>query len=88
MSQASTTMVTTTTPPVMVVSSGSSSLSLITVAPSMGLPTTLGQCDVVLPTLLTPRCTGGVIGLATVSQQQPPSLMPLQAYANYAMGSP
>ena len=54
----------------------------------MGLPVTMGQCDVVLPPPLMPRCSGGVIGLATVSQQQPPSLMPLQAYANYAMGSP
>ena len=49
---------------------------------------TLGQHNVVLLPLLIPRCFGGVIGLATVSQQQPPSLKPLQAYANYAMGSP
>ena len=40
----------TTTPPVTVVSSGMSSLSLVTMAPSsMGLPTMLGQHDVVLP---------------------------------------
>ena len=79
----------TTTPPVTVVSSGMSSLSLVTVAPSlMGLPTMLGQHDVVLLPPLTPRCSGGVLGHASVPQQQPPSLMPLQAYANYAMGSP
>ena len=36
----------------------------------------------------TPRCPGGVIGLASVPQQQPPSLMPLLTYANYTMGSP
>ena len=39
-------------------------------------------------TTLTPRCSGGVPGNATVPQQQPPSLMPLQACVNYAMGSP
>ena len=79
----------TTTTPVTVVSSGLSSLTLVTVSPSLRmLPATLGQSNVVQLPLLTPRCTGGVIGLATVSQQQPSSLMPLQAYANYAMGSP
>ena len=40
----------------------------------------------VLP--LRPRHSGGVIGLATVPQHQPPSHMLLQAYANYAMGPP
>ena len=35
-----------------------------------------------------PRGSGGVIGLASVLQQQPSSSMPLLAYANYAMGSP
>ena len=89
MSEVYNTMAMTTTPLVTVVSSGMSSLSSVTMAPSlMGLPTTLGQHDVVLPSPLTPRCSGGVIGLASVPQQQPPSLMPLQAYANYAMGSP
>ena len=89
MSQVSTTMAMTTTPPVTVVSSGMSSISSVTVAPSlMGLPTTLGQHDVVLPPPLTPRCSGGVLGLASMSQQQPPSSLPLQAYAYYAMGSP
>ena len=39
-------------------------------------------------TPLTPRCSGGVLGHASVLQQQPPSPMPLQTYANYAMGSP
>ena len=54
----------------------------------MVLPTALGQHDVVLPPLLTPRCFGGVLGLASMPQQQLPSSMPLQSYANYAMGSP
>ena len=85
MSQVSTTMATTTTSPVTVVSSGMSSISSVTVAPSlMGLPTMLGQHDVIL----TQRCSGGVLGLASMPQQQPPSSMPLQAYANYAIGSP
>ena len=89
MSQISTTMAMTTTPAVTVMSSGMSSLSSVTMAPfMMGLPAILGQQDVVLLPSLTPRCPGGVIGLATVPQLQPPSLMPLQAYANYAMGSP
>ena len=79
-------MAMTTTSPVTVVSSGMSSLSLVTMATSlMGLPSTFGQPDVVLPPPLTPRCFGCVIGLASVSQQQPSSLVPLQAYA---MGSP
>ena len=82
-------MAMTTSPPVTVVSSGMSSLSLVTMAPSLiGLATTLGQHDVVLLPPLTPRCSGGVLGHATVPQQQPPSLMPLHVYANYAMGSP
>ena len=82
----STSMAMTTTPPVTVVSSGMSSLSSVTMAPSlMGHPAMLGQYDVVL---LTPRCCGGVLGHASVPQQQSPSSMPLQAYANYAMGSP
>ena len=90
MSQASTTTVITTIPPVTVVcSSTSPPLSMVTLAPSlMGLPVISGQHDVVLPPLLTPRHSGGVAGLATVPQQQPPSQMPLQAYANYAMGPP
>ena len=79
----------TTTPTVNVVSSGMSSLSSVTVALSlMGLPTMLGQNDVVLLPSLTPRCSGGIPGIASVPQQQPPSAVPLQAYANYAMGSP
>ena len=80
MSQVSTTMAMTTTP--------MSPLSSVTVAPSlMGLPTILGQCDVVLPPPLTPRCSRGVLGLASVPQQQSIPSVPLQAYANYAMGS-
>ena len=53
-----------------------------------GFPATLGQHEVVLLPSMMPRCPGGVIGLASVPQQQPPSLMPLLAYANYAMDSP
>ena len=59
MSQVSTTMPMTTTTPVTVVSSGMSSVSSVTVAPSlMGLPTTLGQHDVVLLPPLTSRSSG------------------------------
>ena len=83
------TMATATTSPVTVVSSGLSLVSLVTVAPSvMGLPVTVDQCGVVqLPPLML-RGSGVVIGPASVPQQQPPSSMPLLAYANYAMGSP
>ena len=88
MSQVSTTMAMTTTPPVTVVSSGMSSLSTVTVATFLtGLPATVGQHDVVLIPPLILRCSGGVIGLVSVPQQQPPSSVPLQAYANYAIGS-
>ena len=63
--------------------------SSVTMDPSLlGHPAVLGQCDVVLLPPLTLWCPGGVIGLASVPQQQLLSLMPLQAYANYAMGSP
>ena len=54
----------------------------------MGLPTTLDQHDVILLRPLTPRHFGGVVALATMPQQHPPSQMPLQAYAIYAMGPP
>ena len=82
-------MATTTTPPVAVVSSGLSSVSSVTVAPSlMGLPATLGQHEVVPPPPLMLRGSREVFGPASVPQQQPPSLMALLAYANYAMGSP
>ena len=88
MSHVSTTAM-ATTPSVTVVSSGLSSVSSVTVTPSLtGLPATLGQHEVVPPPPLMLRGSGGVIGLASVSQQQPTSLMPLLAYANYAMGSP
>ena len=74
------TMAPTTTPPVTMVSSG---LSSVTVAPSLtGFPVSLDQCGVVQPPPLMPR------GSVSVPQQQTPSLMPLLAYANYAMGSP
>ena len=89
MSQTSSTMATCTTSQAVVVCSHTSSLlSVVTMAPSlMRLPATSGQHDVVL-LLLTPRHSGGVAGLATVLQQQPPSQIPLQAYANHAMGPP
>ena len=57
MSQVSTTAM-TTTPQVNVVSSSMLSLSPVTVASFlMGLPTMLGQHDVVLLPPLTPRCS-------------------------------
>ena len=88
MSHVSTTA-TTTTPPVMVVSSGLSSLSSVTVAPSLtGFPVSLDQCGVVQPPPLMPRGSRGVIGSVSVPQQQTPSAMPLLAYANYAASSP
>ena len=82
-------MAMTTTPPVTDVCSGTSSLlTTVTMPPSlMGLPMTSGQHDVVLPPPLTLRDSGCVVGPATVPQQQPQSQMPLQAYANYVMGS-
>ena len=83
------TMAWTTTPPVTVVSSGLSSVSSVTVAPSLtGFPVSLDQHGVVPPPTLMLRGSGGVIGSVSVPQQQPPSLKPLLAYANYAMGSP
>ena len=54
----------------------------------IGLPATLGHSEVVLPPPLMLRGSGGVIGLASVLQQQPASSMPLLAYASYAMSSP
>ena len=45
-----------------------------------------GQHDVVLVSPLALRDSRGVVGLATVLQQQPQSEMPLQASANYTMG--
>ena len=82
-------MALTTTPPVTVESSGLSSVSSVTVAPSLiGFPVSLDQHGVVPPPPLMPRGSGGVIGSVSVPQQQTPSSMPLLAYANYAMGSP
>ena len=88
MSHISTTAM-TTTPPGTVVSCGLSSVLSVTMAPSlMELPVTLDQHGrVELPPLML-RGSGGVIGPAYVPQQQPPSLMPLLDYANYAMGVP
>ena len=90
MSQASTITTMTTTPPLAVVCySTLSLLSIFTMVPSlMGLPATSSQHGVFLLPPLTPRHSGGVVGLATVLQQQPPSQLPLHAYANYAMGCP
>ena len=69
MSEVSTFTTMTTTPPVTVVCSGMSSLSLVTMAPSfLGLPTMLGQHDVVLLPLLTLRGSGGVLGHASGPQ--------------------
>ena len=79
----------TATPPVMVVSSGISSVSSVTVAPSlMGLPATFGQCEVVQPPPLMLRGSGGVLALPVCHSSNLPSLMPLLVHANYAMGSP
>ena len=79
----------TTTPPIMVVSSGLSSVSSVTVVPSLtGFPVSLGQHGVVQPPPLMLRGSGGVTGSVSVPQQQTPSSMPLLAYANYTMGSP
>ena len=56
-------MAMTTTPPVTVVSLGLSSVSSVTVAPSLtGFPVTLDQHGVVQPPPLMPRGSGGVIG--------------------------
>ena len=69
-----------------VVSSGLSSVSSVTVAPSLtGFPVSHG---VVPPPPLKPRGSGGVLGSVSVPQQQTPSSMLSLAYANYAMGSP
>ena len=79
----------TTTPPVTVVSSGLSSMSSVTVAPSLtGFPVNLDQHGMVPPPPLMLRGSGGVLGSVSVSQQQTPSSMPPLADANYAMGSP
>ena len=87
MSPVSTTMAMMTTHMVTVVSSGMSSLSSVTMAPSlMGLPTTLGQLDIVLPPSLTPRCSEGVIGLPSVPQQQPPSSMAFSGLCQLCYG--
>ena len=90
MSQASATTATTTTPPVTVVCSSTLSVfTTVTMAATlMGQPATLGQHNVVLPPLLMLMETRSVVGLTTMSQQQPQFKIPLQAYANYAMGPP
>ena len=76
----------TTTPPITVVSSGLSSVSSVSVAPSLtGFPVSHGV--VPQPPLML-RSSGGVFGSVSMPQQQIPSSMPPLAYANYAMGSP
>ena len=83
------TMAPTYTPTITVVSSGLSSVSSVTVAPSLtGFPVTLDQHGMVPPQPLMPRGSRGVLGSVSVPQQQTPSSMPPLAYANYAMGSP
>ena len=78
----------TTTPLVTVVSSGLSSVSSVTVAPSLtGFPVSLDQHGMVPPPPLMPRGSGGVLDSVSVPQQQTPSSMTPLAYANYAMGS-
>ena len=78
-----------TATPVTVVSSGLSSVSSVTVAPSLTrFPVRLDQYGMVPPPPLMPRGSGGVFGSVSVPQQQTPSSMPPLAYANYAMGSP
>ena len=87
MSQASATTAVTTILVTIVCSCMLSLLSTVTMAPSLiGLPVTSGQHDVVVLQLLTPLHSGGVIGPTTVLQWHPPSHMPPQGYANYAMG--
>ena len=84
-----TTAVPATSPMTVVCSSISSLLSTFSMAPSLnGLTATSGQHDVVMPPMLKPRYSGGVVGLATVPQQEPQSQIPLQAYANYVLGPP
>ena len=79
----------TTTPLVMVISSGLSSVSSVTVAPSLtGFPVSLDQHGMVPPPPLMLRGSAGVLGSVSVPQQQTLSSMPPLAYANCAMGSP
>ena len=81
---------TDTTPPVRAVGSG----ALLITMTAMLAPTSVGQIavglhDAILLPLLIPRDTmRGFAGFTTVPQQQPQSLMPSWAYANYAMGTP
>ena len=83
------TMALTTTHLVTVVSSGLSSVSSVTVAPSLtGFPVSLDQHGMVPPPPLMLRGSGGVHGAVSVPQHQPPSSMPPLAYANYPMGPP
>ena len=88
MSQAFTTMAMTTTPPVTVVCSGTSSLlSVVIMAPSlMGLSAASGEHDVVLPPPLTPRHSGGDVGLAIVQQQQGTCCMLYSLMASQLLG--
>ena len=79
----------TTTTPVMVVSSGLSLVSSVDCSSFPGgISGKLGSAWSGSTPPLFPRGSGGFIESASVPQQQPPSLMPLLAYANYAMHSP
>ena len=72
-----------------VCSSASSLTMIVTIVPTFnGLTATLGQQNVVQPPLLIQRDIGGVVGPATVLEQQPQSQMPSQAYVSCAMGPP
>ena len=81
------TMALTTTPLVTVVSSGLSSVSSVTVAPSLtGFTVSLDQHGVVPPPPLMLRGSGAVLGSVSVPQQQTPSftcffwLMPIMLW--------
>ena len=80
-----------TTPPVTVVYSGALLITTtVKLAPTSVGQTTSGQHDVVLlPQLILRDTVRASVGLTTLDQQQQPqSLMPHQACANYALGPP
>ena len=80
----------TTSPPGMALCSSTSSMSItaMMVPDVASQPAGLGQQEVVLPSLLIPKDTRGVVGLTTVPQQLSQSQMPFQTYVTYAMGPP
>ena len=82
---------TSITPYVTLVCSGTSITTMtVTMAlTSVELTAALGQLNVVLtPPLILVDTMKGDVGLATVVQQQPQSMMPSQVYGNYSMGPP